>query len=526
MDSKAASRKIRTCFGRPDLVNFSSDCYRPVSQPHVIAIANAASYRHEARGFIVADFRRTFREGRTSMTNRLVENGAHGAIHFRSRGERQSKGKAMRSRITRASHAVWKPQDGRNVLEILEKSNVGRRTELVPIRHGRMLRSPFTFLRGSAALMAHDLAATPTTGIRVQACGDCHLLNFGLFATPERNLVFDINDFDETLPGPWEWDVKRLAASFVCAARDNHMSDETGRDAVRVCVQSYREKLREFSRMSPLEVWYTKFDMNQIIEMAPDEKARKLRMQLADKARKQVIENHFPKITEAVAGRHRFVEQPPVLVRVAEGRDAEIRELMADYRESLSDDRRVLLDRYQFEDLALKVVGIGSVGTTCCIGLFFSEDNHPLILQFKQARRSVLEPYVGASAYDNQGQRVVRGQRLMQSSSDIFLGWLRTSRGDDFFVRQLRDMKLSIPMDGYSAKQLERYASICGWTLARAHAKSGDAASISGYLGKSDEFDDAIADFAVAYADQNEADHKTLVEAVKAGRLEALVEDL
>ena len=277
--------------------------------------------------------------------------------------------------------------------------------------------------------------------------------------------------------------------------------------------------------MTPLEVWYQRLDVETLIKAAPERQGAQVRQQIADRARKRVIENLFPKITTLVDGRHRIVDQPPVLVHVTES-DVEqrVHEGLADYRESLPDERRVLLDRYRLEDCALKVVGIGSVGTRCYIGLLFSEDGHPLILQFKEAVRSVLEPYAGASAYDNQGQRVVVGQRLLQSSSDIFLGWVRGRRGHDFFVRQLRDMKMSMPVDGFSAAQLRRYARICGWTLARAHAKSGDAATISGYLGKSDAFDRALGEFALAYADQTRKDHAALVKAIRSGRIEALQE--
>ena len=389
-----------------------------------------------------------------------------------------------------------------------------------------MVRSPFTFFRGSAALMAYDLATTPITGIRVQACGDCHLLNFGVFATPERNLVFDLNDFDETLPAPWEWDIKRLVVSFLIAGRDNRLSDADGRDAVLECVRAYREHLRECSRMRPLEIWYQRLDAKAMIGAAPSAKERRFRQQIADRARERVTENLFPKIARAVGGRHRLVDQPPILFHVAEPGFAErVHEAAADYRNSLPDERRVLLDRYRLEDFALKVVGIGSVGTRCYIGLLFSEDGHPLILQFKEAVRSVLEPYAGKSAYNNQGQRVVVGQRLLQSSSDIFLGWVRGRRGYDFYVRQLRDMKMSMPVEGFSATRLKLYAEMCGWTLARAHAKAGDAATISGYLGKGDTFDQAMSDFAVAYADQTQKDHAALVKAVNSGRIQALAEE-
>ena len=446
---------------------------------------------------------------------------------FRSREDCLAAGKALRESVPRSSHAAWKaPAERRDPIEILEESNRDRLPELVPIRYGRMLRSPFTFLRGSAGLMAYDLATTPTAGLRVQACGDCHLVNFGLFATPERNLVFDLNDFDETLPAPWEWDLKRLAVSLAVAARDSKLSDADAREIVLECVCAYRERLREYSRMSPLEVWYTRLDMESIIAMAPDEKAKQVRKSLSQKARQRVIEHLFPKIAAKAGRGHRLVDQPPILFHVTEpGFEEAVREGFADYRESLSDERRILFDRYRLEDFALKVVGIGSVGTRCFIGLFFDDDNHPLILQVKEACRSVLEPYAGKSHFDNQGQRIVMGQRLMQSSSDIFLGWTRGRQGKDFFVRQLRDMKFSIPVEGMSAVQFKRYAQFCAWTLARAHAKSGDAATFSGYLGKGDTFDKAMEKFALAYADQNERDHAALVKAVSSGRLEALVEE-
>jgi uncharacterized protein (DUF2252 family) len=446
---------------------------------------------------------------------------------FRSREERIAIGKSLRERLPRSSHAIWQPPaDGREPIEIIEASNRGRLQELIPIRYGRMIRSPFTFLRGSAALMAYDLATTPKTDIIVQACGDCHLLNFGFFATPERNLVFDINDFDETLPAPWEWDIKRLVVSFVIAGRDSDLSDQESKEAAIDCVRSYREHLREYSRLSPLEVWYTRIGVEEVIEMAPDEKARRFREQMVAKARERVIEHLYPKIVTQTGGRNRFVDQPPILYHVNEPDwETLVREGMEDYRQSLPEERRLLFDRYQLEDFALKVVGIGSVGTRCYIALFFSEDNHPLILQVKEACPSVLEPYTAKSHYENQGQRVVTGQRLMQSSSDIFLGWTRGRRGNDFYLRQLRDMKFSLPIEGVSASQLQRYAEFCGWTLARAHAKSGDAATISGYLGKGDQFDQAMGEFAIAYADQTERDHAALVEAVKTGRVEALVEE-
>lgn len=453
--------------------------------------------------------------------------GRQSTPEFRLRAERVAAGKALRSNVPRKDHAAWKaPRSRRDPIEVLEQSNRGRLRELVPIRYGRMLKSPFAFLRGAAALMAYDLSGTPNTGIHVQACGDCHLVNFGLFATPERHLVFDVNDFDETLPAPWEWDLKRLTASFVIAARDNKLSDAKARDAVMCCMQSYREHLGECSKMNPLQVWYQRLDVETLIAAAPDAEAKRFRQRLAKEARERVIEHHFPRIKEQRDGHHRLVDHPP-LVFHATGRhwNEWVEEWSAEYRRTLSDERRVLFDRYRFEDSAMKVVGVGSVGTRCFIGLFFAADDQPLILQFKEARRSVLEPYAGKSKYDNQGQRVVMGQRLMQSSSDIFLGWARGRRGFDFYVRQLRDMKMSIPVEGVSAARLERYAQTCGWTLARAHAKSGDAATISGYMGKSKAFDKAIVKFAVTYADQTEKDYAALVKAVRSGRIKAIAEE-
>jgi uncharacterized protein (DUF2252 family) len=446
---------------------------------------------------------------------------------FRPREERLQNGKSLRSSVPRQIQAIWSPGANlRDPIEVLEESNQGRLPELIPIRYGRMLRSPFTFLRGSAPLMAYDLASLPTTGVQVQACGDCHLLNFGLFATPERNLVFDINDFDETHPAPWEWDLKRLATSFVIAGRDNNLCDDDCELVVRECVRSYRQHLREYSRLSPLEVWYTRLDMQSIVAMAPDVKSRKFREDLANKARRRIAENLFPKIVASVGGRHRIIDQPPVLFHPAEDDFEDIvRADLDDYRQSLSDERRILFDRYRLEDAALKVVGIGSVGTRCLVVLLFSEENHPLFLQLKEARASVLQPYTQPCLYANQGQRVVMGQRLSHSSSDIFLGWVKGRSGRDFYVRQLRDMKTSLSIVGLSDVQLKRYAEFCGWSLARTHAKSGDGTTISGYLGRGDSFDRAIAAFALAYADQTERDHAALVAAVNQGRVEALVED-
>lgn len=439
-----------------------------------------------------------------------------------ARDDRALAGRELRQSVARGAHATV-ATGRRDPIAILERSNRGRLAELVPIRYGRMVQSPFTFLRGSAAVMAYDLARTPVTGVLAQLCGDCHLLNFGLFASPERQLVFDINDFDETHPGPWEWDLKRLAASFVIAARDAGISDARARSIVAQCAHAYREWIERTSHMAPLDVWYEKIEWRKVVEMAPDAKARKFREQVEQAAKRRIVDHLFPKITKVVDGKARLVDQPPLLYHVdVPDIEARVKRAFAAYRASLSDDRRVLIDRYRLVDFALKVVGIGSVGTRCYVALLLSAEDHPLLLQFKEAVTSVLEPYTQPCSYANQGQRVVMGQRLMQSTSDIFLGWAR-GREADFYVRQLRDMKFSIPLDGFNAERLGRYASLCGWTLARSHARSADAAAIAGYLGKGDHFDKALAKFAVAYADQTEKDHATLVKAVRAGRVQALL---
>jgi uncharacterized protein (DUF2252 family) len=460
----------------------------------------------------------------TSETARL------GAV-MRSREQRIADGKALRDTVSRQSHAGWKgPPKRRDPVAILKESDPDRLPELVPIRYGRMLASPFTFLRGSAGLMAFDLATTPTTGIRVQACGDCHLMNFGMFATPERKLIFDINDFDETLPAPWEWDLKRLAVSFVVAARDNHLSDKQGRAMAAECARAYRARMRELSKMSPLDVWYASLDAQTIIDLAPTATIRKFRQKVLGKAQQRTADYLYPKISADVGGQRRLADEPPLLFHISEKGVEQVaheamREGLAAYRLSLPDDRRPLFDRYRLQDVAVKVVGIGSVGTRCFVGLFFSAENDPLLLQFKEAGPSVLAPYAGKSQYQNQGQRVVVGQRLLQAASDLFLGWSSGLANRHFYGRQLRDMKVSAPIEGASAEEMIGLADLRGMALANAHARSGDAALISGYLGKADTFDQAIGEFALAYADQNEKDHAALMAAVKAGRIKALIEE-
>jgi uncharacterized protein (DUF2252 family) len=441
--------------------------------------------------------------------------------------ESMEMGKALREQTPRASHAGWQPpRDRRDPIEILEESNRGRVPELVPIRYGRMLQSPFAFLRGSAAVMAADLATTPASGIRVQACGDCHLSNFGLFATPERNLVFDINDFDETLPAPWEWDVKRLAASFVVVGRENRLPDRDCEAIVRVLSSSYRTHLREYAEMRVLDVWYTRLDDKTLIATAPNLEARKRRQRIAAKARASVAEYLFPKITGVVDGRRRIVDQPPLVFhRTARSDDdARMNQILASYHDTLPADRRQLFERYRYVDYAFKAVGVGSVGTHCFVLLFLAADNDPLLLQAKEARESVLAPYAGKSQFEHQGQRIVVGQRLMQSASDMFLGWTTGLAGPHYYIRQLRDMKFSVPLVDLGRQQVANYAALCGWALARAHAKAGDAAFLSGYLGRTDAFDQALGKFALAYADQTERDHAALASAVKSGRVQAVVQ--
>ena len=445
-----------------------------------------------------------------------------------SYAERLELGKSLRQKVPRVEHASWDPtSDRRDPIEILEQSNQGRVPELTPIRFGRMLRSPFAFLRGAPAMMASDLSGTPATDVTVQASGDCHLVNFGLFATPERNLVFDINDFDESLRATWEWDLKRLAASFVVAGRTSGLSEANCGEAAERAARSYRQHLREFSTMSPLEIWYFQVNAQYLIDSAPDAKSRERREQMTAKARTRVGERLLPKITEQVEGHYRFVENPPIVERYTTDNQRELIWGGIDgYRQSLSEERRFAFDRYRLEDFARRVVGVGSVGTRCYVALLVCDDHNPLFLQIKEARQSVLEPYAEKTPFANQGQRVVVGQRMIQAASDIFLGWLRGGDGHDYYVRQMRDMKFTMPVEELDSANFAQYAEICGWTLARAHAKSGDAATISGYLGNSDKFDAAIRQFAVAYADQTEADYHALEEARRAGRIEVCEEHM
>jgi uncharacterized protein (DUF2252 family) len=444
--------------------------------------------------------------------------------------DRFAAGRALRDRVPRTEHAKWKRPDHRpDPVDILMAGDVDRVPELVPIRYGRMLQSPFAFYRGSAVVMAADLAGTPSTGVRVQACGDCHLMNFGGFATPERNILFDINDFDETLPAPWEWDIKRLATSFVLAARANGMPDGDARDAAITVTRAYRRRLKDFAGMHPIDVWYSRITAEDVIGLVPPADQVRIRKRVAKIAQQDGSEADFPKLAEMVGGRLGIRDAPPLIFHPEVARTPEfgavLDQVMSAYRETLADDRRALLDQYHMVDAAIKVVGVGSVGRRCWIALLMSGSNDPLFLQFKEAVASVLEPYAGASLYAHHGERVVAGQRLMQPASDMFLGWVTAkANGRQFYVRQLRDAKIKPLVETFDKDLLDTYARACGWVLARAHAKAGDAAVISGYLGNSAQFDEAMGDFGIAYADQAERDHAVLKAAVRKGKVTALTE--
>jgi uncharacterized protein (DUF2252 family) len=456
--------------------------------------------------------------------------------------ESAAEGKAARSAARRSSHAGFEaPADREDPVAILERQAETRVPDLVPIRYGRMAASPFAFFRGAAAVMAADLARTPVSGLQVQACGDAHLSNFGAFAAPDRRLVFDLNDFDETLPGPWEWDVKRLAASFAIAARERGFKPRSCEAAVMRAVRTYREAMREFASLGNLEVWYSRLDVEEAIAEATQEESlgvsatevARLRRGMA-KAQSKDSLRALDRLTEDVDGQIRFRSEPPILVpgeqlvAAADGRPIlEMLEgVVAAYRESLGPEMRVLFDGYEFREIARKVVGVGSVGTRAWVILLTGPgDRDPLFLQAKEAEASVMEPFAGASEWANHGQRVVEGQRLMQAASDIFLGWCRAvgldGRERDFYVRQLWDWKRSADVEKLSASGLEVYARICGWTLARAHARSGNRFAIGSYLGSGDTFDRAICSFAADYAEQNLRDHQVLLDAIDSGRVPA-----
>ena len=442
--------------------------------------------------------------------------------------ERAEAGKAARKRVPRSSHAAFEPAPGRDPIAILAAQEADRLQDLVPLRHDRMAESPFAYYRGTPAVMAFDLAATPRSDILVQASGDALLSNFGLFASPERALVFDANDFDETLPGPWEWDVKRLAASMVIAGRANGFSAVQNRDVTLRTVRGYRQWMARYAGMRLLDVWYASITDADIREAAEATgflqgrigATRRQGLQaIFTKARRRDGMRAFESLTGVVDGRRVILEDPPVITHV-EGDLGVLEKVFTDYRATMPENRREFLERYRFVDFALKVVGVGSVGTRCYVVVLQGRDeNDPLILQAKEATASVLEPYVAASGHANHAQRVVVGQQLMQATSDIFLGWTKGPAGRDFYLRQLWDMKGSIDTTVLQPIGMAFTGGLCGWSLARAHARTGDAAAIAAYLGTSDRFDGAIADFAETYADVNERDHAAYVAAIEAGRI-------
>jgi uncharacterized protein (DUF2252 family) len=451
--------------------------------------------------------------------------------HLQTRKDRSELGKAMRGICPRELHAQytidWKKR--RDPVELLIESSRGRIESLLPIRYGRMATSPFAFFRGAAVVMAADLSQTPETGYAVQSCGDSHLCNFGAFATPERNVIFDINDFDETFPAPWEWDLKRLAASFVIASRHNGHRQSECRRAVERVVECYRDRLQQLAEMPALSAWSEQLIFKDLLEQGRNRKFKEKREKDLRKAVKRDSIAEFVKLGHVVEGKPRIKDQPPLIYHDARYETSEFQNAVLrgieDYRDSLSLERRVLFDRYEFVDTAIKVVGVGSVGTMCLIALFYAAENDPLFLQLKEANSSVLEAYSSYPAFQTHGERVVFGQRLMQSSSDVFLGhFVGELMNKHYYVRQLRDVKVKIPVETFTAREMLIYAQKCGWALARAHARSGDPAVLAGYIGKGNQLPEALADFAETYARQNDNDYKRLQDAIKSGKLEIVNE--
>jgi len=449
-----------------------------------------------------------------------------------TRDELYQMGRSLRNKCPRNSHADWKaPVDRPNPVQLVLRAEEGRLPDLLPLRHGRMVRSPFTFYRGAALTMACDLATTPETGVRVQCCGDAHLCNFGGFATAERRVIFSVNDLDETLPAPWEWDVKRLAASFLIGCRDNGLRDGVGKDVVATCVRTYRESMAEYSQMRTLELWYEALEADELVANIKDYGLRKRALQRLQKERaRAVAEDIFPKLVEHKSKLPFIKDQLPTIFHARDHSPGEVAkivvETIAGYRETLSPACQSVLDRYELRDAAYKVVGIGSVGTRCWVLLFMAGEDDPLFLQVKEARASVLEPYAGKSVFSNSGQRVVNGYRMMQPASDMFLGWtVGALEGHHDFIRQLRDIKINIRVETFGASEMDLYAAWCGRALALSHARSGCSTILSGYMGKSDKFDQALVRFSVTYADQNERDHAALERAVRNGKVKAALEE-
>ncbi len=439
--------------------------------------------------------------------------------------EQKARGRALRDKVPRESHAGWEaPKNRRALLRMLRENDKGRLKELLPIRYARMAESTFGFYRGSPSIMAEDLAKTPSTGIIVQACGDAHLKNFGGFATPERNVLFDLNDFDETLPAPWEWDLKRLAASFVVASRQNGHRNRDAMRCTRAAVRSYREHMAQYAEMSPLEIWYDKILDSDVIAGVPEKHRQRVLDRIAKERAKRGHDELYPKLVTEEHGEPRIKDAPPLIIHLKQQQRSEeagsLKAALREYRDSLQPHVRALLDRYEYRDMAMKVVGVGSVGTLCMVMLFTAADGSPLFLQVKEARASVLEPFAGKARQKSHGQRVVEGMRVMQAATDLFVGY---AHGElvkrDFYVRQLRDVKITPLVETFDEELMLVYADVCGRALARAHARTCVPSLLAGYMGSSRIFDDAIAAFAKAYADQAERDHAALLDLVREGEI-------
>ncbi|MFP5438791.1 MAG: DUF2252 domain-containing protein [Bacteroidia bacterium] len=453
-----------------------------------------------------------------------MENAAENITAVSSKQTRHKIGKAQKKLFPIASLNDLNTHCRPNPIDILRENSTGRMHSLLPLRYERMSASPFSFYRGSAAVMASDLSLSPSTNIKLQVCGDCHLLNFGGFATPERKLVFDINDFDETSTAPWEWDVKRLAASFAIAGRDKGFTDLQCREAAWTAANSYRKHMAAYAEMSALQIWYAQIGIQDLIQSGRIKEMKQFDPKEIKKAIKRVPhQREFAKLTHNKLGHPVIKDNPPLIFHVPKEREAdffaETENSYHRYLRSLSHDKKTLLSRYKIQDVAMKVVGVGSVGTFCGVLLLMSATGDPLFLQFKEAHQSVLEPYAGKSKFKYHGQRVVAGQKLIQSATDIFLGWTTDAAGRQFYIRQLRDAKVKPSLETMDADIFLRYAKSCGWALSRAHARTGDAAILNGYMGQEELFEDTIAKYAMQYADQNEKDYGILLHALKHGLL-------
>ncbi|WP_426483332.1 DUF2252 domain-containing protein [Flavobacterium sp. 2] len=460
------------------------------------------------------------------MTEKATDSAESFFDRLASKAERYDNGAAIRKDVSRSSHQEWTPpEDRKDPVDILIQTSIGRLERLLPIRYRRMIESPFAFYRGAAAIMAADLANTPNTGIQLQLCGDCHLMNFGGFATPERKLVFDINDFDETFPGPWEWDLKRLATSFAIAGKWRKFSVKDCKAFAWHVADSYKRHMLDYSKLSALQIWYADIDLAELIDLGKDEELKEFQQKRIKKAVESIAhEKEFAKMTYLDGVRARIKDDPPLIYHPSGDEESytlrEAKQAHKRYIESLPEDKQVLLSRYTMHDFAIKVVGVGSVGTLCGISLLMSATGEPIFLQFKEARKSVLEANVkNKGKYPHQGERIVMGQKLMQSAPDMFLGWTNDDKGKYFYIRQLRDAKIKPVIEIMKSENMTDYAKACGWALARAHARSGDPSLLSGYIGNNNEFANAISKFSMSYAHQNELDYNKMVEAIKEGRL-------